>query len=325
MPVQYDSVLAEHAAVRSKAGWFDVSHLGRFAFQGLRAEATLQHLLCNDIAKIGDGRAQYTLMLNEAGGVIDDLIVWKWGADSFWVLPNAANHQRVMDRFSAHDDDSTLTDLQLATVTLAVQGPEAPSIIAEVLGEAPGRFRTMQTTFGGGEVWAAGTGYTGERGGEIVAGPEIAPDLADALTAAGAQPCGLGARDTLRLEAGLPLWGQDLSESITPLEAGLDFAVALGREFVGSDALEAQKRNGLPKALVAFRFASRQIARAGAKLRSGESTGEVTSGNFSPVLECGIGMGYLSPPVGAEALIEAEIRGKWVETERVELPFVPRG
>lgn len=325
MPVQYESVLAEHRAVRESAGWFDVSHLGRFAFQGPSAGATLRHLLCNDVAKIGDGRAQYTLMLNEMGGVIDDLIIWKWQANSFWILPNAANHQRVMDRFSQHDEESALTDLQLATVTIAVQGPEAPSILSAVLGEAPGRFRTMQTSFGGGDLWAAGTGYTGERGGELVVAPDVAVDLANALTEAGAVPCGLGARDTLRLEAGLPLWGQDLSESITPLEAGLDFAVALGREFVGSQALEAQKRDGLPKALVAFKFAGRQIARTGARLRSGDSAGEVTSGNFSPVLERGIGMGYLSPPVGPKAAIEAEIRGKWVEAERVQLPFVPRG
>ena len=324
MPVQYGSVLAEHKAVRSKAGWFDVSHLGRFRFEGPNAEATLRRLLCNDIAKVGPGRAQYTLILNESGGVVDDLIVWKWSETAYWVLPNAANHEKVMRLFAAADQKSEMEDLRPETATIAIQGPEAPAIIEAVLGEAPRRFRTMEGSFAGAPVWAAGTGYTGERGGEVVVPAANAQQFASALIEAGAEPCGLGARDTLRLEAGLPLWGQDLDETITPLEAGLDFAVALGRDFVGSVALERQQSRGLAKRLVAFRFAGRHIARPGSPLRSGSSTGMVTSGNFSPMLECGIGMGYLAPPSDAES-VEAEIRGMWMEATIVDLPFVPRG
>ncbi len=324
MPVQYQSVIAEHMAVRERAGWFDVSHLGRFRFEGPTAEGTLRHLLCNDITKVGPGRAQYTMILNQSGGVIDDLIVWKWSEESYWVLPNAANHSRVMDLFKGRDGAAQLEDLRPGTVTIAVQGPDASDIIASVLGEAPKRFRTLEGSFAGEPVWAAGTGYTGERGGEVAIPARTAQAFAAALTEAGAKPCGLGARDTLRLEAGLPLWGQDLDESITPLEAGLDFAVSLGRDFVGSEALERQVRGGLRKSLVAFRFPGRQIARTGSRLRTERSSGVVSSGNFSPVLQCGIGMGYLEPP-DTDDTVEAEIRGVWTRAERVDLPFVPRG
>lgn len=324
MPVQYQSVIAEHMAVREGAGWFDVSHLGRFRLEGPTAEATLRHLLCNDITRVGPGRAQYTMILNQSGGVIDDLIVWKWTEESYWVLPNAANHSRVMDLFRGHDAAAELEDLRPGTVTIAVQGPDASAILESVLGDAPKRFRTMEGSFAGEPVWAAGTGYTGERGGEVAIPARTAAAFASALTEAGAKPCGLGARDTLRLEAGLPLWGQDLDETITPLEAGLDFAVSLGRDFVGSEALERQVRDGLPKGLVAFRFPGRQIARTGIPLRTERSSGTVSSGNFSPVLQCGIGMGYLEPP-DTDDTVEAQIRGVWTRAERVDLPFVPRG
>ncbi len=326
MPVQYSSVLAEHRAVRGHAGWFDVSHLGRFRLEGPSAEATIRRLLCNDIAKISAGRTQYTMILNDSGGVIDDLIVWKWDdAGSFWILPNASNHERVMGLFRDQDPHSEIEDLRPETVALAVQGPEAPSILEAVLGVSPKRFRTVTCSYGGVTAWMAGTGYTGERGGEVVVPKAVAEHLASALTDAGAVPCGLGARDTLRLEAGLPLWGHELDETITPLEAGLGFAVVLGREFTGSRALERQLQEGANKELVAFRFPGRQIARSGSKLRSGGSTGEVTSGNFSPILECGIGVGFMSPPVPKTETIEAEIRGSWIQATRADLPFVARG
>ena len=323
MPLQYGSVIAEHLAVRTTVGWFDVSHLGRFRWEGPGATSVLQQLLCNDITRIDPGRTQYSMMLNQGGGVVDDLIVWRWGEESYWVLPNAANHQRVMAAFAAAGPQVELEDLRPLTVTLAVQGPQAPGLLQSVLGEAPRRFRTLQLDWRGQRAWTAGTGYTGERGGEVVVPNSVAPELVEALAAGGATPCGLGARDTLRLEAGLPLWGQDLDEETSPLEAGMEFVVSWDHDFVGRSALERQRQEGLGKKLVAFRTEGRVIPRHGYRLRAGSSRGVVTSGNFSPVLQRGIGLGYLSPPED-QAPPEVEIRGRWTPVERVELPFLPR-
>ncbi len=323
MPVQYTSVIAEHRAVRTGSGWFDVSHLGRFSLRGAGATETLRRLFCNDIDRIGPGRSQYTMMLNESGGVVDDLIVWRWGTDDYWVLPNAANHERVMARVAAAAPEAEVVDLRPTTVAIAVQGPDAPRHLAALLDEAPRRFRTVITGFRGVEVRAAGTGYTGEPGGEVVLPVDVAEDFARALCERGVVPAGLGARDTLRLEAGLALWGQELDEDTTPLEAHLEFAVSFDHEFVGREALEGERRRGLRKELVGFATEGRKIPRRGYRLRAGESRGEVTSGNFSPMLERGIGLGYLAPPPG-DGDLEVEIRGEWVQVERIDPPFYRR-
>ena len=264
------------------------------------------------------------MMLNTSGGVVDDLIIWRWGAEDYWILPNAANHERVMAAFADAAPTVALEDLRPQTVAIAVQGPEAPEHLAALLGEAPRRFRTVLTGFAGMEIHAAGTGYTGERGGEVVLPLTVAESFARALVDHGVTPAGLGARDTLRLEAGLPLWGQDLDEQTTPLEAGLEFAVSFDHEFVGRSALERERREGLRKRLVAFSTEGRQIPRHGYPLRAGESRGEVTSGNFSPMLGHGIGMGYLAPPPGEGDEIEVEIRHRWVPAKRERLPFYRR-
>lgn len=324
MPVQYDSVLAEHQAVREHVGVFDVTHLGRMSLGGEGAAELLSAQLCNDIDKIEPGRTQYTMALNERGGIVDDIVVWRWGDEQFWVLPNAANYDRILARFEeAAPPGVELLRLQEKTVMLAVQGPHAPMVLDQVLGGHPGRFRTWAGEFAGAPVWAAGTGYTGERGGEVCVPAEVGAGLLAAIVEAGAQPAGLGCRDTLRLEAGLPLWGQDLDEGVTPLEAGLDWAVSLGRRFVGSAALEEQSRQGLEKKLVAFSLEGRQIPRHGYRLRAGDSTGTVASGNWSPTLGSGIGLGYLAPPE-EDAQVEVEVRGRWVSAQRVDPPFVKR-
>ncbi|MGD2101366.1 MAG: hypothetical protein PVG83_03960, partial [Acidimicrobiia bacterium] len=206
MPVQYESVLAEHRAVRTSVGVFDVTHLGRFSLEGTGARAALRRLLCNDIERIAAGRCQYTMMLNPSGGVMDDLIVWWRGDGDFWPMPNAANHSRVMDAFQA-EPDCVVRDLQNDTVFLAVQGPDGGALVEDVLGVKPGRFRniSVETTFG--TVSMAGTGYTGEAGAELCLDATLGERVMKAFLDAGATPCGLGARDTLRLEAGLPLWG----------------------------------------------------------------------------------------------------------------------
>ncbi len=325
MPIQYTSVLAEHRAVRESVGWFDVSHLGRFSLSGEGAHTALSQLLCNDHERIGPGRAQYTLMLNRSGGVIDDLIIWKLPSDGVMVMPNGVNHVRVMERFGARAPRARLVDLRPDTVGLAVQGPDSLPLVRTLLGKAPGHFGVMEAAWGGGQVWVAGTGYTGEPGVELVADPPVADRLVRDLTDAGATPCGLGSRDLLRLEAGFPLWGHDLDEETNPLEAGLGWAVRFNRGFVGRDALEEVRRIGAKRTRVFFRMGDRRIPREGCALRSGEATGRVTSGNFSPMLGVGIGMGYLSHPRHPEAEVEVEIRGRWIAAEVVRGAFYRPG
>jgi aminomethyltransferase len=322
MPVQYAGVLAEHEAVRTGAGVFDVSHLGRFRVSGTGAADLLRRELCADVATIAPGRAQYTMALNDRGGVEDDIIVWWLDDEYFWVLPNGANFAEVLDRFaSAAPEGTEVAATQDITVLLAVQGPAAPGIVEKVLGSVPRRFRVEIGEYREMPVWAAGTGYTGERGAEIAVPLTHAGDLFDDLIAAGATPCGLGARDTLRLEMGYPLWGQDLDETTTPLEAGLEWVVDWDHDFVGREALEAQRRDGLPRRMVAFRTGGRAIPRHGYPIRSGASTGTVASGNFSPGLGCGIGMGYLAPP-SDDGVVEVQIRGEWIPAEVVDPPFI---
>lgn len=322
MPVHYKSVLDEHRAVRNSLGWFDVSHLGRFGWAGKGARETIRSLLSNDVDLIEPGRTQYTLLLNDQGGIEDDLLVWWWAEDLFWVLPNASTHPMVLGRFQSAAPQASCEDLRERTAMIAIQGPEAPAVLEKLLGVAPKRFRTYTAAFAGSPVWLAGTGYTGERGGEVVTDPETAEALVRALLEVGAVACGLGARDTLRLEAGLLLAGQDFDAGTNPLAAGLDFAVSWDHDFVGKEALEDASAAGVERRLVAFTLEGRTIPRHGHRLRGDGSAGAVTSGNFSPMLGQGIGFGYLAPPTEADP--EVEIRGVWEQAQRVELPFYKR-
>jgi aminomethyltransferase len=325
MPLQYRGTLLEHRAVRSSAGVFDVSHLGRFRLAGPAATETVRRLLCNDIAGVGPGRAQYTMMLTESGGVVDDIIVWRIGDDEYRVLPNGANYETVLARFTAEVPAGTAVERgREHRALLAVQGPDAPGLLERVIGWTPKRFRVESLEWHGYPLLAAGTGYTGERGGEIMVENDHAADLFEALVEAGAEPCGLGARDTLRLEMGYPLWGQDLDTATTPLEAGLGWVVNWDHDFVGRDALDEQRRSGIPKRLIGFAFPDRTIPRHGYPLRCGEAAGSVASGNFSPTLETGIGMGYVAPDPGDHTTVEVEVRGRWVTARRVTPPFIDR-
>jgi aminomethyltransferase len=321
MPVQYGSVLAEHRAVRESVGVFDVTHLGRFELSGAYARESISKRLCNDIAKIEPGRCQYTMMLNEDGGIIDDIIVWWWEPERFWIMPNAANQERVMAAFSK-DSPNRVADLQASTVFLAVQGPEAPGLLGDVLGSSPSRFRSSVGHRDGAEVAMAGTGYTGEPGAEICVTPDVGHELFQALLEAGATPCGLGARDTLRLEAGLALWGEDIDETTTPYEAGLDFAVSLDHEFTGREALVAQRDNGVGRRLTGFILDERGIPRHGHKVTtSSGAEGTVTSGNMSPVLDTGIGMAYIAPPPTDGEAMSVTIRDREVRGHIAKPPF----
>jgi len=325
MPVQYEGVIAEHLTVRNDVGVFDVSHLGRFEVEGPGAVGVVRSLLCNDITRIEPGRAQYTMALNDSGGVEDDIIVWWIDDERLWVLPNGVNFDDITERFrAAAGDAAEVRPLRDQTALLAVQGPSAGSVIEGVLGVVPGRFRVVTGVFAGEPFIAAGTGYTGERGAEIAVPASVAEELWDRVVSGGAAPCGLGARDTLRLEMGFPLWGQDLDETTTPLEAGLGWVVNWDHEFVGKAALVAQKERGRDRVLIGFRTEGRRIARHGYAIRAGDSTGTVVSGNFSPILECGVGLAYLSPPPAADAVCEVEIRGEWHTVERAKPPFIER-
>ena len=323
MPVQYEGVLNEHNAVREAVGVFDVSHLGRFDVNGLGATDLVRRQLCNDIEKVEAGRAQYTMALNEGGGVVDDIIVWRYADDGYWVMPNGTNFDEILGRFS-EAGTAAVTPIRGDTVLAAVQGPESPQIVETVIGKMPGRFRVIEGEFGDSWFRAGGTGYTGERGAEIAVPAASGEALFSAILGAGAVACGLGARDTLRLEMGYPLWGQDLDETTTPLEADLGWVVDWNHDFVGKPAVEGQRQNGIPRRLVAFSCEGRQIPRHGHSIRAGDATGTVTSGNFSPTLGHGIGMGYLTPPPDADVPIEVEIRDEWVPAARVDPPFIHR-
>ena len=324
MPVQYDSVLAEHEAVRADVGVFDVSHLGRFEVTGTGATELLVSQLCNDIRNVDPGRAQYTMALNEEGGVEDDIIVWRLGDEHYWVMPNGTNFDGIVERFtSASPSTVEIAEIRSNSVLLAVQGPNAPAVIERTIGFMPGRFRIASGTFSGYAVTAAGTGYTGEKGAEIYIASEGAEALWDALVSAGAKECALGARDTLRLEMGYPLWGHDLDAETSPLEAGLGWVVSWDHDFVGKKALEAQ-RNNLTRKLVAFATRGRAIPREGYPVSTDTGNGSVSSGNFSPTLGHGIAMAYVAPPPGVDETITVEIRNKQVTGEFVSLPFISR-
>jgi aminomethyltransferase len=335
MPVQYEGVLAEHKAVRESVGVFDVSHLGRVRVSGAGATELIGRLFCNDIKSIEPGRAQYTMLLNRQAGVVDDIIVWWVGEEDLIVMPNGVNIDDVADVLrDAAPGSVSITGNREETALLAVQGPGAPDLLEAVTGWRPRRFRVATVDYDGVSFPAAGTGYTGELGGELMVPNGEAEGLLRALLEAGGTPAGLGSRDLLRLEMGYPLWGQDLDEETSPLEADLAWVVDWDHDFVGKKALRRQHRQGVAKSQVAFVMQSRRIPRAGYPLRAGGSTGVVTSGNLSPILGKGIGLGYLSPsPVfhrysqaegDPEPPIEIEIRGEWEKVSLASTPFIKK-
>ncbi|MDP8958491.1 MAG: glycine cleavage system aminomethyltransferase GcvT [Actinomycetota bacterium] len=326
MPVQYEGVLAEHLAVRKAVGVFDVSHLGRFRVHGEGSTELLRRLLCNDAGHLEAGQAQYTMLLNAEGGVEDDIIVWRWDDDEYWVLPNGVNYGKVLGTFQRHGSGRLeVKGLQDRTSFLAVQGPEAPDLIERVVGWRPRRFRVARAEFRGASLWVAGTGYTGEAGGELAIGAADAAGLLEALIAEGARPCGLGARDTLRLEMGYPLWGKDLDASTSPLEAGQEWVVDWDHEFIGKPALERQRLQGLPSSRLGLVMEGKEIPRHGHPVRADGASGQVASGNYSPTLQRGIGLAYLSPPPEGVERLEVQVRSRWVAARPATPPFIDKG
>jgi aminomethyltransferase len=306
MPVQYEGVIAEHKAVRADAGVFDVSHMGELEVEGPTAFELLQRLLSNDLSHLEIGEAQYTLLTNETGGIIDDLIVYRTGPCRYLLVVNAANRDLDLAWLVEHEiRGSDVRDVSDEYALLAVQGPRA----IERLGlEHRPAFTWEMGEIDGIEVMVNRTGYTGEEGVELACTPEDAPALWDTILARGVVPCGLGARDTLRLEVCYPLHGNDIGPQWDAISSGLGWVCALDMEFSGAEVLRAVKAEGPERKLVAFRMTEQAIPRQGMPIEGG---GEVTSGSHSPMLEVGIGLGYVpaeaSTP-GSELTVN--VRGK---------------
>jgi aminomethyltransferase len=318
MPIQYSGIIPEHRAVREHAGVFDVSHMGQLEVRGPAALEFLQAMLSNDLSRIGMGRAQYTLLLDEDGCPIDDLIAYRLDDDHLLLVVNASRVDDDREWLRARlPDGAVLDDRSADMAMLALQGPAALDLI-DLPDLAP--FEFTRAEVGGVLGIVARTGYTGEPGVEIMVAPDQAGTLWDKLLAAGAAPAGLGARDTLRLEVCYPLYGNDLSQSRTALEAGLGWVCALDRkEFVGADALRRQREAGGHDKLVAFRVSGKGIPRQGMAIRP---AGEVTSGTMSPMLEVGIGMGYVPAELAADGTeIEIDVRGRPVAAQVAPKPL----
>ena len=335
MPVQYQSILAEVHAVRSAAGIFDVSHMGRIAVTGPDARLLLDWVHTADIGEqMAIGRARYGLLCNEQGGIIDDGIVYRLDRERFLLVANASNTEQVFEWLSRWRDQrfprATLSDQTERIAMIALQGPAALAAMTSLSDFDPSTvraYRCAEVSMQGRHALVARTGYTGEDGVEVMPASEDAPWLWDQLMAHGAVPCGLGARDLLRLEAGLLLHGSDMDASVTPLEAGLERFVAAKDDFCGAGAIRRQTQEGAQRRLIGFQtLAKGALPRPHSPmLAEGEVIGQVTSGGYSPTLDRNIGLGYVpmrsaSPGAG----IQIDIRGRLVDASVVALPFYSR-
>lgn len=336
LPVQFSSIKEEHEAVRTKAGLFDVSHMGEIFVSGPSSLDFLQKLLTNDISKIKDGQAQYTAMCYPDGGTVDDLLTYRFDEDHYMLVVNASNIEKDFEWMQMHSIEGvTLENVSDQYGLLALQGPLAETVLQRLTEESladikPFRFK-KDVLIAGNPVLISRTGYTGENGFEIYASPEASIALWDEILREGKEdgviPAGLGARDTLRFEACLALYGQELTKDISPLEAGINFVIKLAKEdFIGKDALAAQKENGVPRKLVGIEMIDKGIPRHGyAVYLNDEKIGEVTTGTQSPTLKKNIGLALVSTEfaeIGKE--LEVEIRNKRLKAVTVETPFYKR-
>ncbi len=332
MPVQYTGILEEHRAVREAAGLFDVSHMGEAEVRGPQAAAFLDYILTNDVSKLVPGRALYALMCYEDGGVVDDVIVSCLEPERFLVCLNAANTEKDLEWIQGHavGFDCTVSDLSREYALLALQGPKAAEILQPLLNHAVAdirRFGCVDARIAGMPALVSRTGYTGEDGFEFYVPAAKAPNIAKMLLTGGERhglkPAGLGARDSLRLEAGLPLYGHEISANINPLEAGLGFFVKLKKEarFIGREALAKVKESGPVRRIIHFILEDRRIAREGADVFAGSGrVGRVVSGTLSPLLKKPIGSALVES-AAANAALEVDIRGKRIPFRRAKPPL----
>ena len=343
MPVQFAGLKQEHLAVRSAAGAFDISHMGKFLLRGPEVLAALQPLVPTDLLPLQPGRAQYTVLLNPEGGIIDDLIIYARGPEAAVIIANAATTQKDAAWLRQHLSEKGVdfSDVSRDRALIAVQGPQAIGLVRPLLADDPGQllafghFETVLAGADGAAVFVARTGYTGEDGVEMMVPAEVASQVWEQLLAAGVEPCGLGARDTLRLEAAMGLYGQDMNDGTTPLEAGLGWLVHLDRkgDFIGRGVLERQKADGIPKKLVGLEMSGRHIARHDYPIQhEGETVGIVTSGTLAPTVGKAIALGYVPTALAKPGReLEVTIRGKNYPAAVVKKPFyrtsapAPRG
>ena len=337
MPIQYEGVNAEHQNVREKVGVFDVSHMGNFFVEGPEALDFLQYITCNDVSKLSPGKVQYSCFPNETGGIVDDLLVYQLDNNKYMLVVNGANIEKDWDWINKYADkyNVKLKNLSDRYSILAVQGPNAPELLQGLAGDSADlknlKFYNWTTAdlAGHKDILISATGYTGEKGYEIYVDNEFAEDIWNELFKQGKdlglKPAGLGARDTLRLEKGYCLYGNDIDESTSPIEAGLGWITKFTKDFVNSENLKKQKEEGVKRKLVGFKLKEKGIARHGYDIvnEKGEKIGRVTSGTMSPTLKEAIGMGYvpveLSKP-GSEIYIQ--IRKKQIPAQVTKLPFV---
>jgi aminomethyltransferase len=330
MPVQYTGIVAEHQAVRTGAGLFDISHMGRLSFAGAGSLDLVQQVYTNDAATMKDCQARYGLVCNAQGGVRDDVLVYRWPY-GYAMVVNAANRTKIVDWLAAHKGGRAVdvSDRTTDTAMIAVQGPRAVGLARDL---TPGAdqlayYYAMPTNYRGRPSIVSRTGYTGEDGLEFIVPRDLGVALWEDLIARGALPCGLGARDTLRLEAAMPLYGHELTEDIDPFQAGVAWAVKLPKgDFIGREALLKRKDDPALPRRVGLELTGRRAAREGCPvLRGGRAAGRVTSGSFAPFLEKSIAMAYVVPaatPVGTE--LEVDVRGKAEPARVVPLPFYKR-
>jgi len=339
MPIQYSGVVDEYQTVRTKAGLFDVSHMGRLLVTGSGSLSFLQRLTTNDVSKLSVGQAHYSMVCNAQGGIKDDIFVYRTAETDFLLCVNASNREKIGDWLGQHlrsTDRCAVEDRSQALAQIAIQGPASRSIVQALGGNdiaALKMHRTCDSTLAGIACFAARTGYTGELGYELNVTAEQAAGLWSRLLdkgqAEGLKPAGLGARDLLRLEMGYLLYGNDIDESTTPLEAGAEWTVSFDKgDFVGKAALQAQKQAGLPRRFIAFELAEKGVPRHGFPIldpATSKVIGEVSSGNLSPLLQKGIGLGYV-PPTFAKVgtAIAIDIRGKILPATVVSPPFYRR-
>lgn len=338
MPVQYSGIINEVTAVRTEAGIFDVSHMGRLYISGKQAGAFLDRILTGSATNLRIGRARYCLICNEAGGVIDDTIFYRLADDEYLLIPNAGNRPAVLDWFHGWIDAEfagqvTIEDRTFDSGLIALQGPRAATLLDTLFRLADGsppsslRFFTWgQGDFQGRTVFAGRTGYTGEDGFELSMPSQDAVPVWNALVEAGALPCGLGARDVLRLEAGLPLHGHEIDPETSPIEAGLDRFVRREGGYIGQPVLSAHRSQGTERKLVGLKLPGRSAPRAEYPILSQDrQVGQVTSGSFSPTLDTSIAMGYvLAGYTEAGTVLQVDIRGRIASAEVVPLPFYSR-
>ena len=344
MPVQFSSLLEEHKSVRNKAGIFDISHMGIFLIEGERAKNALQYLVPSDLYRIGPGEACYTVLLNNKAGIIDDLIIYDLGRkeknkESLLVVVNASRTKDDLEWLEKHlyKKNISINDAKKDQIFIAVQGPESIKILEKITNQTLTNIpnfghRNIQLTTGNNKsdqnIFISRTGYTGEEGFELLLPSSSGSDLWDRLIEEGVQPCGLGARDTLRLEASMHLYGHELNMSTSPLEAGLGWLVHLEMkaDFIGREILEEQGKEGLDRRLVGIKLEGRGIARQGYKVRSkGQLVGEITSGSWSPSLQEAIAFAYVPTKISKVGTsLEIEIRGKEYQAKIVKRPFYRR-